>query len=231
MPPTFQREGIEAAKEMRKRHPGTGVVILSQYDDPEYAIVAPGRRARPATRYLLKDRLAEGDQLVEAIRAVATGGTPLDPAIVDALVRPGAATTATSSRGREELLPLRGRGQPDQGHRRRPGHDRPRRSPTTSSTSSSRWPRARRTGDDGALRRLRMLHQAIVDREEQGETLSRLLPGGLAEKLRREGRHIGETEEVEVTVLMSDIRGYSAIAERADPTAPRRASSTSTGPR
>ncbi|MGI9119589.1 MAG: response regulator, partial [Acidimicrobiales bacterium] len=38
MPPTFQREGIEAAKELRKRHPGTGVVILSQYDDPEYAI-------------------------------------------------------------------------------------------------------------------------------------------------------------------------------------------------
>jgi class 3 adenylate cyclase len=63
-----------------------------------------------------------------------------------------------------------------------------------------------------------VLHQAIVDREEQGETLSRLLPGGLAEKLRREGRHIGETEELEVTVLMSDIRGYSAIAERISPT-------------
>ena len=77
-------------------------------------------------------------------------------------------------------------------------------------------------GHGRALRRLRMLHQAIVDREEQGETLSRLLPGGLAEKLRREGRHIGETEELEVTVLMSDIRGYSAIAERTDPTAARR---------
>ena len=38
MPPSFQREGIDAAKEVRKRHPGTGVVILSQYDDPEYAI-------------------------------------------------------------------------------------------------------------------------------------------------------------------------------------------------
>ncbi|MDP8936465.1 MAG: response regulator transcription factor, partial [Actinomycetota bacterium] len=38
MPPSFQREGIEAAKELRKRHPGTGVVILSQYDDPEYAV-------------------------------------------------------------------------------------------------------------------------------------------------------------------------------------------------
>ena len=38
MPPTFQQEGIDAAKEVRKRHPGTGVVVLSQYDDPEYAI-------------------------------------------------------------------------------------------------------------------------------------------------------------------------------------------------
>ena len=74
------------------------------------------------------------------------------------------------------------------------------------------------TGDDSALRRLRMLHQAIVDREEQGETLSRLLPGGLAEKLRKEGRKIGESEELEVTVLMSDIRSYSSIAERTSPT-------------
>jgi adenylate cyclase len=72
-------------------------------------------------------------------------------------------------------------------------------------------------GAGGALRRLRLLHQAIVDREEQGETLSRLLPGGLAEKLREEGRHPGETEEVEVSVLMSDIRGYSTIAEATTP--------------
>jgi adenylate cyclase len=74
------------------------------------------------------------------------------------------------------------------------------------------------SGDDSALRRLRMLHQVIIDREEQGETLSRLLPGGLAEKLRLEGKHIGESEEVEVTVLMSDIRSYSSIAERTSPT-------------
>jgi DNA-binding NarL/FixJ family response regulator len=38
MPPAFQREGIDAAKQVRKRHPGTGVVMLSQYEDPEYAI-------------------------------------------------------------------------------------------------------------------------------------------------------------------------------------------------
>ncbi|MDP8954064.1 MAG: adenylate/guanylate cyclase domain-containing protein, partial [Actinomycetota bacterium] len=48
---------------------------------------------------------------------------------------------------------------------------------------------------------------------------SRLLPGGIAEKLRREGRRLGQSEAVTVTVLMSDIRGYSSIAERTDPAA------------
>jgi adenylate cyclase len=71
-------------------------------------------------------------------------------------------------------------------------------------------------GRESALRRLRLLQKAIVDREEQGESLSRLLPGGLAEKLRRDGRHIGETERLDVTVLMSDVRGCSAIAEHSD---------------
>ena len=84
MPPAFQREGIDAAKELRKRHPGTGVVVLSQYEDPEYAVslLAEGSAGYG---YLLKDHLAEGNQLADAIRAVATGGTALDPAIVSAL--------------------------------------------------------------------------------------------------------------------------------------------------
>ena len=74
MPPSFNREGIDAAKEVRKRHPGTGVVILSQYDDPEYAVslLAEGSAGYG---YLLKDHIAQGDQLVDAIRAVASGGT------------------------------------------------------------------------------------------------------------------------------------------------------------
>ena len=78
MPPSFQREGIDAAKEVRKRHPGTGVVILSQYEDPEYAVslLAEGSAGYG---YLLKDHVAEGNQLADAIRAVATGGTALDP--------------------------------------------------------------------------------------------------------------------------------------------------------
>ncbi len=78
MPPSFNREGIDAAKEVRKRHPGTGVVILSQYDDPEYAVslLAEGSAGYG---YLLKDHIAQGDQLVDAIRAVAPAATRSTP--------------------------------------------------------------------------------------------------------------------------------------------------------
>jgi adenylate cyclase len=60
MPPSFQQEGIDAAHEIRKRHPGTGVVILSQFDDPEYAISLLDEGSA-GYAYLLKDRVAEGD--------------------------------------------------------------------------------------------------------------------------------------------------------------------------
>jgi adenylate cyclase len=214
MPPAFQSEGIDAAKELRKRHPGTGVVILSQYDDPEYAISLLQDGAA-GYAYLLKDRVAEGDQLARAIRAVATGGSVLDPVITDALVRPVATNTALSA-GEEALLRDVAGGKPIKAiaaaHK------------TTAAAVADdveglflKLAQDASAGVAGSLRRLRMLHQAIVEREEQGETLSRLLPGGLADKLRDEGRHIGETERVDVTVLMSDIRGYSGIAEAADP--------------
>src|SRR5215470_16388042 len=110
MPPSFQREGIDAAKEVRKRHPGTGVVVLSQYDDPEYAIslLAEGSAGYG---YLLKDRIAEGNQLADAIRRVATGGTALDPAIVEALVQPVVAPGGLL-RAEEELLGMIAEGKP-----------------------------------------------------------------------------------------------------------------------
>src|SRR3954464_785073 len=82
MPPNFQNEGIEAAKLVRKQHPGTGVVILSQYDEPEYAISLLSDGAA-GYAYLLKDRVGDGDQLVRAVREVATGGSMLDPAVLN----------------------------------------------------------------------------------------------------------------------------------------------------
>src|ERR1700761_6043133 len=104
MPPSFQSEGIDAAKEVRKRHPGTGIVVLSQYEDPEYAVslLAEGSAGYG---YLLKDHVAEGSQMVDAIRTVATGGTALDPAIVEALVAPVVPGGGLSP-AEEELLGL-----------------------------------------------------------------------------------------------------------------------------
>ncbi|MGO9854327.1 MAG: adenylate/guanylate cyclase domain-containing protein [Acidimicrobiales bacterium] len=214
MPPEFNREGIDAAKEVRKRHPGTGVVILSQYDDPEYAVslLAEGSAGYG---YLLKDHIAQGDQLVDAIRAVATGGNALDPSIVDALVRPVTSDGGLTP-GEEELLGMVAEGKPIKAiaaAKRLP----PEAVDAAVEAVFVKLAAGVSAGTDGALQRLRLLHKAIVDREEQGETLSRLLPGGLAEKLRRDGRHIGETERVVCTVLMSDIRSYSTIAEHADP--------------
>src|SRR5271155_4373448 len=110
MPPQFNREGIDAAKEVRQRHPGTGVVILSQYDDPEYA-VALLAEGSAGYGYLLKDHIAEGNQLIEAIRTVATGGTALDPAIVEALVRP-VTSSGELSESEEALLALVAEGKP-----------------------------------------------------------------------------------------------------------------------
>ncbi len=216
MPPTFQREGIDAAKEIRARNVGTGIVILSQYDDPEYAVSLLSEGAAGYSN-LLKDRLAEGDQLIDAIRSVATGGTLLDPVIVDALVRPVQAGDDDLSRADQELLTFIAEGRPIKAIA-----VARKTTPEAISDAVERLflelAKGASTGAESALRRLKMLHQAIVDREEQGETLSRLLPGGLAEKLRREGRPIGESEELEVTVLMCDIRGYSAISERTTPT-------------
>src|ERR671918_60481 len=214
MPPTFQREGIDAAKEVRKRHPGTGVVVLSQYDDPEYAVSLLSEGAA-GYAYLLKDAVAEGNQLASAVRQVASGGSMLDPKIVDALMRPITADGELNAND-EELLRMVAAGMPIKaiGVARR----------TTPAAAAAdveglflKISRDASAGTAGSLRRLRLLHQAIVDREEQGETLSRLLPGGLADKVRRDGASIGDVEELDVTVLMSDVRGYSAIAEKSDP--------------
>jgi class 3 adenylate cyclase/ActR/RegA family two-component response regulator len=215
MPPNFQQEGIDGCKELRKRHPGTGVVILSQYDDPDYAISLLSEGAA-GYAYLLKDRIAEGDQLARAIREVATGGSMLDPAIVAALVNP--VRDDGLSAEDDELLQLVAAGKPIKAIAAAR-----RTTPAAVADDVERlWRRLAEgvsTGTDGALRRLRRLHEAIVEREEQGETLARLLPGGVAEKLLQEGRGLGESERLEVTVLMSDIRGYSTIAEHADPAA------------
>ncbi|MDQ4005400.1 MAG: response regulator transcription factor [Actinomycetota bacterium] len=85
MPPTYRAEGIEAARRIREEHPHIGVVILSQYADPEYALELL-RDGSAGFAYLLKERLGRPAQLAEALREVAKGGSMLDPKVVDALL-------------------------------------------------------------------------------------------------------------------------------------------------
>jgi DNA-binding NarL/FixJ family response regulator len=90
MPPTETDEGIRAALELRERAPQTGVVVLSQFVEPGYAL-ALLNAGSAARAYLLKDRVSEPSQLVQAIAEVARGGSVIDPAVVDALVSARAA--------------------------------------------------------------------------------------------------------------------------------------------
>src|SRR5690348_12189353 len=95
MPPTGTNEGIQAAAWLHENHPGTGVVVLSQYTAPAYA-VALLEHGSAGRAYLLKERVASVDDLVRAIRAVASGGSVIDPMVVDELVKsrshPGASS-------------------------------------------------------------------------------------------------------------------------------------------
>jgi DNA-binding NarL/FixJ family response regulator len=85
MPPSGTDEGIRAAVTIRERHPNVGVVVLSQYADPEYA-VALFRHGSAGLAYLLKERVGDIDQLLSAIREVARGGSVVDPKVVEGLV-------------------------------------------------------------------------------------------------------------------------------------------------
>ena len=85
MPPSDTDEGIQAADRLRRTNPEVGVVVLSQYANPSYVLaLLEGGSARRA--YLLKERVKDLAQLVDAIRAVAEGGSVIDPKVVEALV-------------------------------------------------------------------------------------------------------------------------------------------------
>ena len=86
MPPTGTDEGIKAAAWLREHFPRTGVVVLSQYVAPGYAL-ALLEHGSAGRAYLLKERVGSVDELARAIRAVAAGGSVIDPQVVDELVR------------------------------------------------------------------------------------------------------------------------------------------------
>ncbi|HLX20272.1 MAG TPA: response regulator transcription factor [Gaiellaceae bacterium] len=94
MPPGGMDEGIQAATRLRDAHPHVGVVVLTQYAQPSYALalLESGTAGRA---YLLKERVEDAEELGAAVRAVADGGSVIDPKVVDALVAAKARTEAS----------------------------------------------------------------------------------------------------------------------------------------
>src|SRR5262245_8209245 len=105
MPPTQTDEGIRAAREIREKHPKTGVLVLSQHVAHTYAVALLADSAE-GLGYLLKDRVTDMDEFAAAVRRVAGGGSALDPLVVAELVgrnRAGDPLVRLSAREREVL--------------------------------------------------------------------------------------------------------------------------------
>ncbi|MFJ4875434.1 response regulator [Streptomyces sp. NPDC088745] len=105
MPPTQTDEGLRAAVEIRRAHPGTGVLIFSQYVETKHAAELLGSGAG-GVGYLLKERVVDIGEFVDALRRVAAGGTALDPEVVSQLLgasRRGSALDGLTPREREVL--------------------------------------------------------------------------------------------------------------------------------
>jgi DNA-binding NarL/FixJ family response regulator len=104
MPPTFTDEGLRAALVVRRSWPAVGVLMLSQYVEERYAAELLGVRAEGGVGYLLKDRVADVGDFVDALRRVAGGGSAVDPEVVaQLLVRRADPLSGLSQREREVL--------------------------------------------------------------------------------------------------------------------------------
>jgi DNA-binding NarL/FixJ family response regulator len=115
MPPSHTDEGLVAAKQIRERHPEVGVLVLSQYVEPSYAMELIADDAE-GVGYLLKDRIPDVDEFSSSVRRVAEGGSALDPAIVTQLVgrRRGDEPLETLTPREREVLELMAEGRSNQ---------------------------------------------------------------------------------------------------------------------
>jgi len=204
MPPNFQLEGIDCAHAIRDKHPGTGVVVLSAHDDEAYAIALLGK-GQSGLAYLLKDRIAQGDELVRAIREVDSGGSVVDPVIAERLS--GRRETAEHDRALLELM-SQGLGYEEMAARLRTTQEAVDRRVTELFTKMAA---GAGTGDASAVDEMKRLHAAVVAKQTAAATLSSYVPQQVVERLASGDM---TQEELEVSVLFSDIRGFSTIAER-----------------
>jgi class 3 adenylate cyclase/DNA-binding NarL/FixJ family response regulator len=206
MPPSFRLEGIDCAHEIRATHPGTGVVVLSAHDDEAYALALLGK-GHSGLAYLLKDRIAQGDELVRAIREVAAGGSAIDPVIAERLSGRG-----ETEEGDREILDMMARGA---------GYAEMAEALGTTQEAVDRrvtelFGRIAASADGGsqAVDELKRLHAALVNQASSTRALRSYVPQQFADKLALSPSEPIEPQEAEVTVLFSDIRGFSTIAER-----------------
>lgn len=205
MPPNFQLEGIDCAHDLRSRHPGIGVVVLSAHDDEAYAIALLGM-GQSGLAYLLKDRIAQGDELVRAIREVAAGGSVVDPLIAERL-----SGRRETEEDREVLdLMAKGHGYAEMAEALGTTQEAVDRRVTA---LFRRLAAGAEGGGSAAVDELKRLHAAVVEKESSARTLRSFVPQQFAAKLAAGGA-AAEQQEAEATVLFSDIRGFSALAER-----------------
>jgi adenylate cyclase len=209
MPPLFQLEGINCAHEIRQSHPGTGVVVLSAHDDEAYALALLGQ-GQSGLAYLLKDRIAQGDELVLAITEVAAGGSRIDPTIATRLSdRDDTAEEDT------RILDMMASGL---------GYAEMARELETTEEAVDRLVTAlfaklateAGRGASSAVDQIKQLHSAVVQREATAQTLRSFVPSKVVENLTAE-EAMQLQEEVEASILFSDIRGFSSLAEQLSP--------------
>ena len=103
LPPTFRDEGLRAALELRRTVPETAILVVSQYVEHEYATELLAEAGEGGVGYLLKDRIMNVDDFVDAVRRVGEGGTALDPEVVAQLFSRGSRLQDLSPREREVL--------------------------------------------------------------------------------------------------------------------------------
>jgi adenylate cyclase len=205
MPPSFQLEGIDCAHEIRSAHPGTGVVVLSAHDDEEYAIALLGG-GHSGLAYLLKDRIAQGDELVRAIREVAAGRSAVDPVIAERLT--GSKHADAEDRAVLDMM-SRGLGYAEMAAELGTTQEAVDRRVTELFRRM-----AGEGGGQGLLDEFRRLHAAVVEQATSRKTLASFVPRQLADRLAAHPDSAIEPQEVVVTILFSDIRGFSTLAER-----------------